>query len=337
MDELDHFLIGRELSEGWTITAPHETQRDAVSACRAYTARNVDGRDAFVKVLDPRANGSLEEAQQQLEQFIHERHVTDVCASRNMRRVVRGIASGTIKTDPPFSMTIHYLVLEWGPHDVRSFLHPDEQVHLATTLRWLHHTATAIGELHYSEIVHQDIRPANVVVMPNKSAKVAGLGHSHSHKAPRADSTATRDRTYLAPESLYGGRPMSLDDRLAADLYAFGSLCFFLIAGVSLNAEVARRLDPMHHWLNWRGTFPEALPYVTAAFDDVLAGVSADLTWEKSGRLMATIRQLCHPDPGVRGHPANIQGAGARYGMERYISLFDMLASRVEWERRKAS
>jgi len=70
MDELDQFLIGRELADGWIIKAPREIHRDAVSACRSYVAKNVSGDTAFVKVLDPRAHGTLEDAQRQLSQLV---------------------------------------------------------------------------------------------------------------------------------------------------------------------------------------------------------------------------------------------------------------------------
>jgi hypothetical protein len=84
MDELDQFIIGRELAGGWVVEASREIHRDAASACRCYLARTKHDHTAFVKVLDPRANGSLQAAQRQLEQFIYERHIIDVCAERDV-------------------------------------------------------------------------------------------------------------------------------------------------------------------------------------------------------------------------------------------------------------
>jgi serine/threonine protein kinase len=337
MDEIDKFLLGKELADGWVVESVRHVQKDEAGACRSYIGRNRDGRLGFVKVLDPRANGSLEEAQQQLGQFVYERRVTDVCAERNMRRVVRGLSRGEIKTPPPFSMNLHYLVLEWADRDVRSFLDPDEKTHLATMLRWLHHTVTALAELHYSEIVHQDLRPANVVVMPNLSAKVGGLSRSFSRTNPCEHSVATQNPTYRAPELLYGALITDLDRKFAADMYAFGSLVYFMLSGMSLNADLSRALDPMHHWRNWKGSYTEALPYVISAFDDCISTFSSTIDVPKPERLVVAVRELCSPDPAVRGHPANIRGNGARYGMERYISLFDLLASQAEWAGRRAS
>jgi serine/threonine protein kinase len=336
MDELDQFLIGRALIDGWTVAQPHLVQRDAATACRSYVARHADGRVAFVKVLDPRADGSLEQAQRRLAQFIYESHITEICGSRNMRRVIRGLAKGVLNTPPPFSLPLHYLIFEWAERDVRSHAEPYEPRHMAMILRWMHHTATAIAELHYSEIVHQDIRPANVVVMPDLSAKLGGLSRAYDQRAPRDSQPQDGDPTYLAPEHLYGEPLRTLEDRFAADMYAFGGSVFFLLRGLSVNAQLSRLLDPMHHWTRWRGSFADVLPYVTAAMDEVLHPAIADLGPLIAARLGPALRQLCDPNPAHRGHPANHQGHGSRFAMERYVSLFNLLATHAEVELRRA-
>lgn len=86
MDELDSLVIGKTLEGGWVIQEPRHVQRDSPSACRAYVARNAKGANAFVKVLDPRANGSLQDAQNNISQFIYERAIVDVCTERKMHR-----------------------------------------------------------------------------------------------------------------------------------------------------------------------------------------------------------------------------------------------------------
>jgi hypothetical protein len=96
------------------VQEPRHVQRDAPSASRAYLARSSQGTRAFVKVLDPRANGSLQEAQNNLSQFIYEHAIVDVCAERNMHRVIRGLEYGILRTPEPFSVSLHYLVFEWA-------------------------------------------------------------------------------------------------------------------------------------------------------------------------------------------------------------------------------
>jgi serine/threonine protein kinase len=337
MDELDQLLIGQTLEGGWVVQEPRHVQRDAPSASRAYLASNSQGTKAFVKVLDPRANGSLQEAQNNLSQFIYEHAIVDVCAERNMHRVIRGLEYGILKTPEPFSVSLHYLVFEWAPCDLRSQIDLDERSHLAVVLRWLHHVATGLQQLHFSDIAHQDVKPANILVMENQSAKLGDLGRAHRHAAPMNYVKQERDPTYAAPELLYGGIVNSFDDRCAADMYAFGGLVFFLVSGTSLNAELTRELAGMHHWSVWTGTFEDATPYVRRAFETVMHRAVANLDPSVADRLAPVMRQLCDPEPLHRGHPANRSGDGAPYGMQRFVSAFDLLAKGAEWRRNRVA
>lgn len=64
--------------------------------------------------------------QRQLEQFIYEKGVVDICRERKMRGVIRGLASGKLQTPAPFSLTLHYLVFEWAEGDLAHHASPDE-------------------------------------------------------------------------------------------------------------------------------------------------------------------------------------------------------------------
>jgi serine/threonine protein kinase len=337
MDELDSLLIGHSLAGGWVVQEPRHVQRDAASACRSYLARNSKGQNAFVKVLDPRANGSLEDAQNNLSQFIYEKDVVDVCTHRNMHRVIRGLEYGTLKTPEPFSFSLHYLVFEWAECDLRSQIDLDERAHLAVVLRWLHHAATGLQQLHFSEIAHQDVKPANILVMPNRTAKLGDMGRAHRHSVPQSSFTQERDPTYSAPELLYGRTIQSFDDRCAADMYAFGGLVFFLVTGTSLNAELTREMATLHHWSTWRGTFEDAMPYVRRTFEAIMHRAVVTLDPAVIDRLAPVMRQLCDPEPEQRGHPANRNGDGPRYGFQRYVSSLNLLAAGAEWRRNRVA
>jgi serine/threonine protein kinase len=337
MDELDSLVIGKTLEGGWVVQEPRHVQRDSPSACRAYVARNARGANAFVKVLDPRANGSLQDAQNNISQFIYERAIVDVCTERKMHRVIRGLEYGILKTPEPFSVSLHYLIFEWAPCDLRSQIDLDERSHLAVVLRWLHHVATGLQQLHFSEIAHQDVKPANILVMENQTAKIGDMGRAHRHAVPMNHVKQERDPTYAAPELLYGGIVSSFDDRCAADMYAFGGLVFFLVTGTSLNAELTRELAGMHHWSVWSGTFEEATPYVRRAFETVMLRAVASLDPSVTQRLALVMRQLCDPEPLHRGHPANRSGDGPRYGMQRFVSAFDLMAKGAEWRRNRVA
>jgi hypothetical protein len=174
-------------------------------------------------------------------------------------------------------------------------------------------------------------------VMPNRTAKLGDLGRAHSQSIPRPNLKEERDPTYTAPELLYGGSIQSFDDRCAVDMYAFGGLAFFLVTGMSLNAELTRELAPMHHWATWRGALEDAMPYVRRAFEVVMQRAISNLDPAVLGRLAPAMRQLCDPDPMQRGHPSNRAGNGPRFGFQRYVSIFNVLASEAEWRRKRVA
>ena len=63
---------------------------------------------------------------------------------------------------------------------------------------------------------------------------------------------------------------------------------------------------------------------ITRSFkSNVPAEYEADLT--------NAVRQLCEPDPALRGHPLTRAYKGNPLSLERYVSLFNRLASRTEW------
>jgi eukaryotic-like serine/threonine-protein kinase len=324
-DELDKIMLGQQLSGGWAIQEVRHVQRDAPGRCRTYLARNAEGRAAFVKVLDPRGFGSLEEQQQTLDLFIYEKDLVEKCAGRNMRRVIRGLESGDIVVPGILSIRVRYLVFEWADLDIRSHYEPDEAKHVATSLRWLHHSAVALHELHYSKITHEEVKPSHVLVMPEGDAKLGGFARARDQERPKPAVDFGRDPVWAPPEVLYGRQVESFEDRCAADMYQLGSLAIFMITSVGLNAALQRKLSSMHSWTQWNGSFEDVLLYLRSAYDQVIDEFAEQVPVTIRNRLVTLVRQLTDPDPALRGHPTNRRGVGPRYGFERFISEFDLL------------
>lgn len=46
--------------------------------------------------------------------------------------------------------------------------------------------------------------------------------------------------------------------------------------------------------------------------------------------IMELVSQLCEPDPKRRGHPKNIGSLVPQHNLERFISAFNVLASKAE-------
>ena len=57
-----------------------------------------------------------------LDEFFAEKEIVELCAERNMRRVVRALAFSAFIVPGIVPVTIHYLIFEWAAHDVRSMI-----------------------------------------------------------------------------------------------------------------------------------------------------------------------------------------------------------------------
>ena len=237
------------------------------------------------------------------------------------------------------SLPVPYLIFERARGDVRSQLDVGNRFELAFCLRTLHHCATGIQQLHGLTIAHQDLKPSNVLVFDDMDCRVADLGRSslQSIPSPVDEEDVAGDRTYAPPELLYG--EISQDwrvRRLACDLYHLGSLGVFFFAKVGMTAMWHRFLDPSFWPGRWGQSYGDVLPYVRNAHDLAILEFKEAVPPEIRDRLVGAVRQLCEPDPSLRGHPNN-RTRGNPYNLERYIAAFDLLARKAEWQMRRIS
>jgi hypothetical protein len=95
-------------------------------------------------------------------------------------------------------------------------------------------------------------------------------------------------------------------------------------------------LDPSHHWTAWGDGFESLLPFLRAAFERMLEMFSRAATQEAPGLdadLTEVVRQLCDPDPRLRGHPITRGNIATQFDLQRYVTRFDLLARRAEIRR----
>jgi len=98
-----------------------------------------------------------------------------------------------------------------------------------------------------------------------------------------------------------------------------------------MTALLVSELDPTARPKAWTGTYAAVLPQVRAAFSRAVEQVAVETDPKAPYReeLVRCIRQLCDPDPAVRGHPntrAVMANVGNVYDLERYLSIFDRLS-----------
>jgi serine/threonine protein kinase len=339
MDGPAYKLEGLTLAGGWKVGEMHRPE-DATggkySVCY-HVERN--GQKAFLKALDfskatseedvPRAIQALTEA------YNFERELLNKCRERGMDRVVRPLEDGKVKVDGSILGTVYYLVLEWADRDVRTQLEVFRAIDRAWKLRSLHHIATGLHQLHTAGIAHQDAKPSNVLVFGKEDiSKVADLGRAalKGIVGPADSAKIPGTRAYAPPELQYDYYdPEWNRRRFGTDIYLLGSMAMFFFSGLSATAGLFAQLAPQYHPTVWAGNFQEVLPYVRNAFGDSIHAFGEPLTIDIRDRLTTAVKQLCEPDPALRGHPLNRRGIGAnQYSLERYIALFDVLAKKAE-------
>ena len=102
-------------------------------------------------------------------------------------------------------------------------IHFDQAVHLLTPV------IEALGLAHRAGVVHGDIRPSNLLILPNGRAKLANLGMATkaSENILQISQSGQKAPFYMAPEFVTGDR--ATDHRV--DIYSLGATLYHMIAG----------------------------------------------------------------------------------------------------------
>lgn len=274
------------------------------------------GRDVAIKVLSQQFAGD----ELAIRRFKREaRTAARVSAHPH---VVTIFDVGDIDPDSPDASPSAFIVMEYLAGGTVADAMCCRRIRRAQALRWLHHAASALDHAHEREIVHRDVKPANLLLDGERSLHVADFGIARLQSEDTVNSgELVGTAAYLAPEQALGREATS-----ASDCYALAVVAFELLTGRrpftgSQFAAQARQhiedqppaasacdatLPPAVDEVLWRGMAKHPTDrYRTAGmFVDVLdAALPSDQT--------ATTRTLAKP---VRG--AGTTGAGVLAGRE---------------------
>jgi eukaryotic-like serine/threonine-protein kinase len=319
-------LLGVTLDGGWKVISAIGRPAAATGGnfSEGYIVESPEGKKAFLKALDYsqalREEDPAKALQALTEAFNFERRVLEKCKDRHLVRV---------NGEP-----VQYLILELADGDARSQANALKRFNLAWSLRALHHIATGLFQLHGQDIAHQDLKPSNVLAFEGgRVSKIGDLGRAayKGHIPPHDQFDIAGDPAYAPPELLYNYiDPDWSRRRLGCDAYLLGSMVVFFFVGVGTTALLRQNIHSAHAWGTWQGSFPDVLPYIREAFDRVMQTFKAAVDKPVRDELVVVVRELCEPDPALRGHPRNRAGLGNPYSLERYVARFDLLARRAE-------
>jgi serine/threonine protein kinase len=196
-------------------------------------------------------------------------------------------------------------------------------------------------QLHRNSSAHQDLKPSNALVFGKSTIKIGDLGRAADrvNPGPHESLKVAGDLSYAPPELLYGYVPPDWGQRrFGCDLYLLGSMVVFFFTGTGVTGVLLSQLHPSQHWQTWTGTFIDILPYLRDGFEKAVEQFSVCLPPQLKMELSTIVRQLCDPDPNLRGHPENRNGVSANpHSLERFVSSLNLLARKAELKIIKAN
>ena len=314
-----------------------------------YEVVGADGKKAFLKALDYQLAFRAPDTPQTLaimtNRYIFERELLHhLCEQRRLNRVVRVLEANSVDVDGQFQISrVDYLIFEMADGDVRSYLSVAEGIDDVWRFNCLKDVAAALAQLHSVGVAHQDTKPSNVMHFEADAiSKIGDVGSATGQHLPHPelnDVMIFGDPQYSPPELLYGYRALEWGEgRLAIDLYHLGSLSFFLFGLGNATADLIDRLPigmrPRRCQGGWYGDFKAVLPHLEHAYNFMMTEFECQMSQRLepniAHNLTDFVSQLCHPNPARRGHQRNRIGVARPYGLERFVSGFNLLSKKAD-------
>ncbi|MFA6614233.1 MAG: protein kinase [Endomicrobiia bacterium] len=192
-----------------------------------------------------------------------------------------------------------------------------------------------LQQLHTNEIAHQDLKPSNILAF-QKDYKISDLGNS-SDKNKEFENDKYQipgDPNYCPIEQIYDYHCTNdFNEKIAADMYLFGSLFFFFFTGFSASQVIIKKSEILKISLteNFDNDIAEWERVYTEVLSDFKRTIQSIISDDKLiEEIFILVRNLCHPDPRKRGHYQNVAEKFNKYGLDRVISRLDYIAKKAE-------
>ncbi len=123
---------------------------------------------------------------------------------------------------------VAYIAMEFVKgRELRDFFEANERFALKDVERLMAEILDALGHAHANGVVHRDMKPANLIVLPNGKIKVADFGIARVEKSELTQvGTVMGTPAYMSPEQFMG---QPVDGR--SDLFSCGVILYQFLTG----------------------------------------------------------------------------------------------------------
>jgi serine/threonine protein kinase len=210
----------------------------------------VSGRIVALKVLDPRDElfVDLAGAERLRQIFLEEARIMGEISHPHVAKVV----------DCDEENGTPFIVLEYFAHSVGGFIgesyrveEPTRVISADRTAFYILQALKGLERLHFSGIIHRDIKPFNLMITNDDRIKIIdfGLSRVRGEERMKIPGLQVGSPFYAAPEQ--ETRPETADER--ADIYSLGVLAYRMLTGHLPDRANTRLLPPSSYRpdLNW--------------------------------------------------------------------------------------
>lgn len=339
-----HNLLGLTLKTGWVVveklTKSDHSTGSFFSVCYKVSKNGVV---CFLKAFDFAKFFQISEPGKEVVDIMgdmitayqYERDLSNHCRDKHVTKVAFVKEAGQEIVSNHSISIVPYLIFELADGDVRTQLEYSRKLDFAWKLHSLHDISVGLKQLHAIDVSHQDLKPSNILLY-KKESKLGDLGRSicNDLDGPYNRLPFTGDINYAPPEIMYGYYDNDWNKRVfATDCYLLGSMVVFYFSGISMSALLLKHIPENFRWERWRGTFEEIMPYIADGFSSAIEEFRENIhdPYFKN-EISQLVEQLCFPFPDKRGHPKTIEMLGNNYNMERFVSKFDLLKRKAEYQ-----
>ena len=180
---------------------------------------NVLGRDVAVKRIRLEAFVETSQLEDVKQRFLREAQVAARLRHANI------VTTHDIVTTPAMSFIVMELV---EGKTLQAVLQERGRLPLDETIALMTQAAAALDHAHASQVVHRDVKPANIMVEPGGHVKVMDFGIAKLETGTNLTTTGSIMGTpnYMSPEQAKG---MKLDGR--SDLFSLGCVLYECLTG----------------------------------------------------------------------------------------------------------